>query len=74
MYEYKVVPLGDVRELRRGNPNRPVKEVDGDESDLLQQTLDAYAAEGWKLVTITQPGFRARMGYSLCVFERELKK
>jgi hypothetical protein len=54
MYQYKVVPIGDSRELERRFGGRHVNRMERDDAsieEVLQITLDTYAEEGWKLHT-----------------------
>jgi hypothetical protein len=67
MYEYKVVPMGDVRGLmRRGRGN--IVEVGESFEGTLQEALDYYAQEGWRLVAYHSERLEA-----LLIFERQGK-
>lgn len=64
MYEYRVVPVGDVQALRR-HPNREVVEAGATTGEAVQAALDDFASRGWKLHTILSSGRGAML-----VFER----
>lgn len=55
MYEYRVVPVGDVRALRR-HPNREVVEAGDTTDEAMQAALDDFASRGWKLHTALPSG------------------
>ena len=67
MYEYKVVPVGDVRGLaRRGRGH--IQEVGESFEGTLQEALDYYAQEGWRLVA-----YQAERMEAFLIFERQRK-
>lgn len=74
MYEYKVVSVGDVRELRRRmRASVPIQEAESpEEGGALEEALNHWAQKGWRLVNVVQTD--PRMMMLLCVFERNTEK
>jgi hypothetical protein len=55
MYEYAVVPVGDVRALRR-RPHREVVEAGETTEEAVAAALTEFALQGWKLHSVVANG------------------